>query len=79
MKHKTEMTLPVELTFDVLEPMQIDDVTLPMQLDITRVLLTVVGPGGKPRQVDITKTLSEEQMFLLEDDIVENYTREKKS
>jgi hypothetical protein len=76
MKHKTEMTLPVELTFDVLEPMQIDDVTLPMQLDITRVLLTVVGPGGKPRQVDITKTLSEEQMFLLEDDIVENYTRE---
>jgi len=70
------MTLPVELTFDVLEPMQIDDVTLPMQLDITRVLLTVVGPGGKPRQVDITKTLSEEQMFLLEDDIVENYTRE---
>ena len=79
MKHKTEMTLPVELTFDVLEPMQIDNVTLPMQLDITRVLLTVVGPGGKPRQVDITKTLSEEQMFLLEDDIVENYTREKKS
>jgi len=76
MKHQTQMTLPVELTFDVLEPMQVDDITLPMQLDITKVLLTVVGPGGKPRQVDITKTLSEEQLFLLEDDIVENYTSE---
>lgn len=78
MKHQTQMTLPVELTFDVLEPMQIDDVTLPMQLDITKVVLTVVGPGGKPRQVDITKTLSEEQLFLLEDDIVENYTSENR-
>lgn len=76
MKYQTQMTLPVELTFDVLEPMQVDDITLPMQLDITKVLLTVVGPGGKPRQVDITKTLSEEQLFLLEDDIVENYTSE---
>ena len=76
MKHQTQMTLPVELTFDVLEPLQVDDITLPMQLDITKVLLTVVGPGGKPRQVDITKTLSEEQLFLLEDDIVENYTSE---
>lgn len=76
MKHQTQMTLPVELTFDVLEPMQVDDITLPMQLDITKVVLTVVGPGGKPRQVDITKTLSEEQLFLLEDDIVENYTSE---
>lgn len=74
MKHQTQMTLPVELTFDVLEPLQVEDVTLPMQLDITKVVLTVVGPGGKPRQVDITKTLSEEQLFLLEDDIVENYS-----
>lgn len=78
MKHQTQMTLPVELTFDVLEPLQVEDVTLPMQLDITKVVLTVVGPGGKPRQVDITKTLSEEQLFLLEDDIVENYTSENR-
>ena len=74
MKHKTEMTLPVELTFEVLEAMQVEDMVIPAQLDITKVILTVIGPGGKPRQVDITKTLSEEQLFLLEDDIVENYT-----
>lgn len=79
MKHKTEMTLPVELTFEVLEAMQVEDLVIPAQLDITKVLLTVVGPGGKPRQVDITKTLSEEQMFLLEDDIMENYRDEDSS
>lgn len=76
MKHKTEMTFPVELTFEVLEPMEVEGMMLPAQLDITKVLLTVVGPSGKPRQVDITKTISEEQLFLLEDDIAENYSED---
>jgi len=47
---------------------------LPALLDITKVLLTVKGPSGKPRQVDITKTLTEEQVMLLEDEIMENYS-----
>lgn len=79
MKYKTEMTFPVELTFEILEPMEVEGVELPAQLDITKVLLTIVGPGGKPRQVDVTKTLSEEQTFLLEDEIVEHFTGENTS
>ena len=74
MKHKTEMTFPVELTFEVLPAMQVEDTELPAQLDITKVLLTITGPSGKPRQVDITKTLTEEQIMLLEDEIMENYS-----
>jgi hypothetical protein len=70
------MTFPVELTFEILEPMMVEDVQLPAQLDITKVILYVVGPNGKTRQVDVTKNLSEEQTFLLEDEIVENFTRE---
>jgi hypothetical protein len=73
MKHKTEMTFPVELTFEVLPAMQVEDTELPAQLDITKVLLTITGPSGKPRQVDITKTLTEDQMMLFEDDIAENH------
>ena len=73
MKHKTEMTFPVELTFEVLPVMLVEDTELPAQLDITKVLLTITGPSGKPRQVDITKTLTEDQMMLFEDDIAENY------
>jgi hypothetical protein len=73
MKYKTEMTFPVELTFEVLPPMLVEDTELPAQLDITRILLTITGPSGKPRQVDITKSFSEEQMMLFEDEIMENY------
>ena len=35
MKHKTQMTFPVELTFEVLDPMEVEGVMLPAQLDIT--------------------------------------------
>jgi hypothetical protein len=70
------MTFPVELTFEVLDPIEVEGVTLPAQLDITKVILTVVGPSGKPRQVDLIKTLSEEELFLLEDDIIETYGEE---
>ena len=74
MKYKTEMTFPVELTFEVLPSMLVEDTELPEQLDITRILLTITGPSGKPRQVDITNTLTEEQTMLFEDEIAENYS-----
>ena len=73
MKYKTEMTFPVELTFEVLPAMLVEDTELPALLDITKILLTITGPSGKPRQVDITKSFSEEQMMLFEDEIMENY------
>jgi hypothetical protein len=70
------MTFPVELTFEVLPLMLVEDTELPAQLDITRILLTITGPSGKPRQVDITKSFSEEQMMLFEDEIMENYSED---
>ena len=76
MKYQTEMTFPVELTFEVLPAMLVEDTELPAQLDITKVLLTITGPSGKPRQVDITKSFSEEQMMLFEDEIMENYSED---
>lgn len=71
MKHQTELTLPVELTFEILPEMVVDGTYLPEQIDITKVLLTITGPSGKPRQVDITNTISEEQMLAFEDEIEE--------
>jgi hypothetical protein len=78
MKYKTEMTFPVELTFEVLPAMDVEGTELPAQLDITKVLLTIVGPSGKPRQVDITNTLTEDQTMLFEDEIVENYDEDNR-
>lgn len=73
MKHPSELTLPVELTFEVLPAMEVEGIMLPEQIDITKVLLTITGPSGKPRQVDITNTITEDQMMTFEDDIMENY------
>ena len=73
MKHKTELTLPVVLTFEVLPEMEVEGTYLPAQIDITKILLTISGPSGKPRQVDITNSVSEDQMMAFEDDIMENY------
>ena len=73
MKYQTEMTFPVELTFDIMPPLIVEGVELPVGLDITKVLLTIVGPGGKPRQVDILKTFSEGQLMLWEDEIIDAY------
>lgn len=72
MKHQTELTLPVELTFEVLPEMMVEGTYLPTQIDITKVLLTITGPSGKPRQVDITNTITEDQMMAFEDEIAEN-------
>ena len=73
MKYLTEMAFPVELTFEVLPAMLVEGTELPALLDNTKILLTIKGPSGKPRQVDITKTLTEEQIMLLEDEIMEKY------
>ena len=73
MKYKTEMTFPVELTFEMLPPLMVEGVELPVQMDITKALLTIVGPSGKPRQVDILKTFSEDQIMLWEDQILDSY------
>jgi len=67
------VSLPVELTFDVLAPLEVEDRVFPPMLDITKVMVTIVGPNGKPRTIDITNTFSEEEIMMMEDDIMENY------
>lgn len=73
MKYQTQISLPVELVFEMLPSLVVDGALLPEQLDITKVLLTVVGPSGKTRQVDILKNFEEDQIMLWEDQIVDNY------
>lgn len=73
MKHNAEITMPVELIFDVLPPMPVGDMIIPAQIDIREVLLEITGPAGKPRKVDITKGIPEEQILLWEDEIIDSY------
>lgn len=41
-------------------------------IDITRIELSVIGPGGKIRMIDITKNFIEQEILLLEDEIYES-------
>lgn len=76
MKHLTTMTVPVELIFEILPALEQDGQHFPAMIDILRVEMTVVGPGGKPRVIDITNTFDESELLALEDDIIENYQDE---
>lgn len=73
MKKNSEISLPVELVFDVLEPLKVAGTELPLQIDIREVLLEVVGPGGKPRKVNIVRSIEEGQILLWEDEIIDSY------
>lgn len=73
MKHSVEISQQVELVFDVLEPMEVGGTTLPLQIDIREVLLEVIGPAGKARKVNIIKNISEDQILLWEDEILDAY------
>jgi hypothetical protein len=63
------MSLPLELTFEVLPPIQHEGQWLPAMIDITRIEISVIGPGGKPRVIDITRNFIEQEIMLLEDEI----------
>ncbi len=67
------VSLPVELIFEVLPSLEVEDRVFPPMLDITKVMVTIVGPNGKPRTIDITNTFSEDEIMMMEDDIMENY------
>ena len=74
MYHKTELKLPVELTFEVWPSLEIDGTMMPPMVDITHVMLTVTGPSGKPRTIDITQGIDDDLRILLEDEIIEAYS-----
>ena len=71
MKHLTQISLNVELTFEILESMEVDGVTLPAMIDIQSAYASLEKPDGKVSRVNVLKVLSESQRMLLEDEITE--------
>jgi len=75
MKYKTQLSLDVDITFDVLSPIIVDGQKLPAMIEITGVKVDSTKKS-RGRKVDLLNSLSEEQLMLLEDDILENYGKE---
>jgi hypothetical protein len=76
MKHQTQISLDVDITYDVLDPIQVGDYVLPPMIELTSAYVSLEKPDGKVARVNILKVLSESQRMLIEDDIIEELVGE---
>jgi len=76
--YKTEITLHVELTFEILPALASEG--LPAQIDITSVKVAETegkrAEDKRTRRVELLPYLEEADLLLLEDEILENWTLE---
>ena len=70
-KFSTTVNLPVELTFEILEPIVYQGQLLPAMVDITKIDIAVLGPRGRLRVIDLTRNFGEQDLLALEDEIIE--------
>jgi len=76
LKFKTELTLPVEITFDILPALESEG--LPAQIDIISIKVTDDPDKTKrrSRRTELLPHLRESDLLLLEDEILENWSIE---
>lgn len=71
MKHQTQLSLDVDITYDILDPIELEDQVLPAMVELDSVYLSLEKPNGKKAKVNILKVLDESQRMLLEDEIID--------
>ena len=64
----TSLDLPIEITYTVLPA----EHGLPVQADITSVTIDVKGSSGKRRQIELLSSLTESEVLLLEDMVLDS-------
>lgn len=70
-KHKTQITLDIEVVYEELEPLSVGSQWLPAMVDIKKVYVFFKHPNGRTHRIRITEALTEEQKLLLEDEILD--------
>ena len=77
MKHLTQINLDVAITYDILDPIQVDDYILPPMIELESAFVELEKEDGKKARVNVLKVLSESQRMLLEDEIIEDILGER--
>jgi hypothetical protein len=77
MKHLTQLNLDVAITYDILEPIQVQEYILPPMIELRDAYVELEKEDGKKARVNVLKVLSESQRMLLEDEIIEVLTGER--
>lgn len=76
-KHLTQISLDVAITYDILEPLQVQEYTLPPMIELRDAYVELEKEDGKKARVNILKVLSESQRMLFEDEIIDALIGEK--
>ena len=77
MYHRTSISLDVELSFDILDPIVLEHAVLPAMVEIKAAYAELEKVDGKKARVNVLKVLSESQRMLLEDEIMESLREEE--
>ena len=77
MKHLTQINLDVVITYEILDPIQVDDYILPPMIELESAYVELEKEDGKKARVNVLKVLSESQRMLLEDEIIEDILGER--
>jgi hypothetical protein len=75
--HRTSISLEVELSFDILDPIVLERAVLPAMIEIKAAYAELEKEDGKKARVNVLKVLSESQRMLLEDEITETLREEE--
>lgn len=71
MRHLSQISLDVAITYDVLDPIQVEGYILPPMIELRKVEAVLEKEDGKKACVNLLKVLSESDRMLLEDEIIE--------
>jgi hypothetical protein len=74
--HRTQISLDVDITYEILDALRVEDQVLPPMLELVSAYVSLKKPDGKVARVNILKVLDESQRILLEDEIIEELVRE---
>lgn len=76
MQHRTQINLDVDITYEILDALRVEDQVLPPMLELVSAYVSLTKPDGRVARVNILKVLDESQRMLLEDEIIEELIRE---
>lgn len=70
-QQELQLTIPVNVSFELLPRMLVDGALLPEQIDILQVTVEIPDSQGKIRRVNLLPALDESTIMLLEDELLD--------
>lgn len=70
LKHESQLTVPVKVVYEVLPPIEVHGSRLPLQVELSHVLVEITDSKGTTRETNLLRSLDESTIMMLEDEIL---------